>query len=301
MSLSIIDARMVNKILTTGTPSQAPSSDHTDGTWIETDVYISEIVLNTTDERVWIMGQNGPLELYTTSGATAGVFGSGTINRLTKWTGSSDIGDSIISESGGVVSILTTGNAATPALTLNDTTSGFFGTTENINITIGGTLNTTFRNEEVEIEGELLINGNNFTSGRTRTASLLTPETFITSSGVAPLITSLTIDNGFVRVRPNGDDITLRLPSTSGITPSPQDGHRITIFKEGDAAGDVFIKTEVTDAMIEPGSNTVRDSVKIATAITNVSISFIYSDDLEKWITTAFTPDISAFEYQTTI
>jgi hypothetical protein len=283
MSLNIIDARMVNKILTGGTPSIAPSSDHTDGTWIDTDTYISEIVLNTTDEKVWIMGENGPLELAVTTGATSGVFvsGGGTINRLTKFVGSTDVGDSLISETSGVVTILSNGNSATPALTLNDTSVGFFGGTGSLSVTVNGQENIRFSDNQVDIVDDLEVGLSTTTTG------IATPPISITASA--------TIENyqSFVRVLTAGSNITLTLPSPAGSTPTPRDGQILTVFRQGDATSNVFLRTNFQNGIIRSGSALTADSIRIPAIEQNVCLTIQYIDVIGKWIVVSVSPDVS--------
>ena len=54
--LSQIDAKMVQKRSTVASevPTVAPSEDHTDGSWNDTDIYSAEIFVNETDEKVFI-------------------------------------------------------------------------------------------------------------------------------------------------------------------------------------------------------------------------------------------------------
>lgn len=54
--LSEIDAKIVNKRSTvaTETPTVAPSEDHTDGSWNDTDIYSGEFFINEADEKIFI-------------------------------------------------------------------------------------------------------------------------------------------------------------------------------------------------------------------------------------------------------
>lgn len=49
-------------------PSAAPSADHTDGTWGVNDVYIGELYLNDTDQRLYVRTTGGILEIATGGG-----------------------------------------------------------------------------------------------------------------------------------------------------------------------------------------------------------------------------------------
>ena len=49
-------------------PTVAPSSDHTDGTWGVNDVYIGELYLNDTDQRLFVRTAGGVVEIATGGG-----------------------------------------------------------------------------------------------------------------------------------------------------------------------------------------------------------------------------------------
>jgi hypothetical protein len=49
-------------------PTAAPSTDHTDGTWSVNDIYIGELYLNDSDQRLYIRTTNGILEIATGGG-----------------------------------------------------------------------------------------------------------------------------------------------------------------------------------------------------------------------------------------
>jgi len=283
MSLNILDCRVVNKILTTGTPSISPSSDHTDGTWIDTDAYIAELVVNTTDDKVWIMGENGPLELAVTTGATSGVFvsGGGTINKLPKFVGSTDIADSVISETSGVVRIESTGNVATPVLTLNDPSVGFYGATGSLSLSVNGVENIRFSDNQVDIVDDLEVGLSTTTTG------LATPTLSVTASA--------TIENyqSFVRVLTAGSNITLTLPSPAGSTPTPRDGQILTVFRQGDATSNVFLRTNFQNGIIRSGSALTADSIRIPAIEQNVCLTIQYIDVIGKWIVVSVSPDVS--------
>lgn len=299
MSLNIIDARIVNKILTSGTPSQAPSSDHTDGTWFETDAYIAEVVLNTSNDKVFIMSQSGPLELAVTTGATSGVFidGAGTINTIPKFTGSTEIGDSVVTETGGVVRINTAGNAATPAFTLIDTDSGLFrGATDSLSVSIEGAEIQKWSHATVDLMADVNVTGQIDIGIRVITGAIMVRNVGVTASG------NITNQESFVRATPSGSNINLLIPSPAGSTPTPIDGQILTIFKEGDAAGNLSISTNIVGGIIEPLSTISRDRIRIAggTASPNVSVTLQYIDDLGKWITVS-SNSIESLIYETTI
>ena len=51
---------------TAGTvPTAAPSTDHTDGTWVATDLYVGELYLNETDNRLYVRTTGEILEVGT--------------------------------------------------------------------------------------------------------------------------------------------------------------------------------------------------------------------------------------------
>jgi hypothetical protein len=70
MSLNIQNSRIQHKFSTISgeTPTIAPSTDHTDGTWTPTDLYVGEIMFNVVDDNAWFRSLNGIIPL--TSGAT---------------------------------------------------------------------------------------------------------------------------------------------------------------------------------------------------------------------------------------
>lgn len=49
-------------------PAAAPSADHTDGTWGVNDVYVGELYLNDTDQRLYVRTTGGILEVATGGG-----------------------------------------------------------------------------------------------------------------------------------------------------------------------------------------------------------------------------------------
>lgn len=51
------------------TPTIAPSTDHTDGSWTSTDLYVGEFMLNAYDDTLWIRTLNGIIPI--TSGSTS--------------------------------------------------------------------------------------------------------------------------------------------------------------------------------------------------------------------------------------
>ncbi len=59
------DSRIrVKRGTTTGDiPTVPASSDHTDGTWTNKDLYVGELYLNTADDRLWIRTDNGVKEI----------------------------------------------------------------------------------------------------------------------------------------------------------------------------------------------------------------------------------------------
>ena len=51
--------RLKRSSTTTTEPTVAPSTDHTDGTWVSTDLYVGELFLNTADDKLWIRTDSG--------------------------------------------------------------------------------------------------------------------------------------------------------------------------------------------------------------------------------------------------
>ena len=68
--LNIQNSRVQMKYSTSSgeTPTIAPSTDHTDGTWTPTDVYVGEVFFNVFDDAAWFRSLNGLVPL--TSGAS---------------------------------------------------------------------------------------------------------------------------------------------------------------------------------------------------------------------------------------
>ncbi len=59
------DSRIrIKRSTTTGeVPTVAPSTDHSDGTWNATDVYVGEMFLNTADSKLWVRTDGGIKEV----------------------------------------------------------------------------------------------------------------------------------------------------------------------------------------------------------------------------------------------
>jgi hypothetical protein len=61
-----------HRITGAGVPfTEPPSNDHTDSTWSETDLYIGEMGINLTDDKVFVRTNNGIVELATATGGSA--------------------------------------------------------------------------------------------------------------------------------------------------------------------------------------------------------------------------------------
>jgi hypothetical protein len=60
--------RLKRSTVAGATPTAAPSTDHTDGTWSVNDVYIGELYLNDADQRLFVRTSTGIVELATGSG-----------------------------------------------------------------------------------------------------------------------------------------------------------------------------------------------------------------------------------------
>lgn len=67
MSLNVIDGRIVEKVSTVPgeIPTIGPSQDHTDGTWVPSDVYEAEFFVNVTDQKIYILMDGTIVELTT--------------------------------------------------------------------------------------------------------------------------------------------------------------------------------------------------------------------------------------------
>jgi hypothetical protein len=51
--------RLKRSSTTTTEPTAAPSADHTDGTWVATDLYVGEAFVNTADDTMYVRTDNG--------------------------------------------------------------------------------------------------------------------------------------------------------------------------------------------------------------------------------------------------
>lgn len=67
MSLNVIDGRIVEKVSTVPgqVPTIGPSFDHTDGTWVASDVYEAEFFVNVADQKLYILMGGTIFELTT--------------------------------------------------------------------------------------------------------------------------------------------------------------------------------------------------------------------------------------------
>lgn len=55
--------RLKRSSTTTTEPTAAPSADHTDGTWVATDLYVGELFTNVADDTMYIRTDNGIRQL----------------------------------------------------------------------------------------------------------------------------------------------------------------------------------------------------------------------------------------------
>jgi len=60
--------RLKRSTVTGAVPTAAPSTDHTDGTWSVNDIYIGELYLNDSDQRLFVRTSGGVLEIATGGG-----------------------------------------------------------------------------------------------------------------------------------------------------------------------------------------------------------------------------------------
>ena len=111
--------RMILKVsdVTTEVATIPTTNDHTDGSWLNTDIYIGELFLNITDE---VFQTRTDVGIVTLNGNTSAVTGSGTANYISKWTGATTQGDSLIFDNGTSVSI----GASLSASNLSGTNTG---------------------------------------------------------------------------------------------------------------------------------------------------------------------------------
>lgn len=66
------DSRILLKRSTVAStePIAGTSSDHTDGTWANNEIYVGELFLNATDDRLWVRTSSGIKEIAIGSGQT---------------------------------------------------------------------------------------------------------------------------------------------------------------------------------------------------------------------------------------
>lgn len=100
MSLNVIDGRIVEKVSTVPgqVPTVGPSFDHTDGTWVASDVYEAEFFVNVADQKLYMLMNGTIAEIGTSVSAStlAAVLAAGNT------TGGNSIiitnGDAIVSD-----------------------------------------------------------------------------------------------------------------------------------------------------------------------------------------------------------
>lgn len=267
--LNIIDARQIQKLLTTPTeqPTVAPSSDHTDGSWDITDAYIGELVFNTADEKVWMMGDTGPIELLTTVGTASGIFGSGTTNRVAKFSSSTDIEDSNIQSTTGQVRIVETGSALTPALSLDEDEMGFYQwNAEHWAFTVNNQQINRFGNDGI------------FHLRHTATTGI--SQHMLTVTVNTTLTPNMQFIIGDVT---SSSNVNLSLPSV------PIAGQTYTILRVGSGSGNLLITSTPVGSIMEPASSNVVNQIQIPDSAPNTTVTIVYASGINKWVTTATT------------
>ena len=112
---------MVIKVsdVTTEVATIPTTNDHTDGSWLATDIYVGELFLNITDDVLQTRTDAGIITLNS-GGGGGSVTGTGTTNYVSKWTGATTQGDSLIFDDGTSVSI----GASLSASNLSGTNTG---------------------------------------------------------------------------------------------------------------------------------------------------------------------------------
>jgi len=113
--------RMVIKVsdVTTEVATIPTTNDHRDGSWLATDIYVGELFLNITDDVLQTRTDAGIITLNS-GGGGGSVTGTGTTNYVSKWTGATTQGDSLIFDDGTSVSI----GASLSASNLSGTNTG---------------------------------------------------------------------------------------------------------------------------------------------------------------------------------
>lgn len=207
--------------------------------------------------------------------------------------------DNILNIGSGINSDIVIGNNSTSSISTNEgrSTRPAIISSQNSSVNIG------IKNSVILGGSGLTANADNtafsenlFVNSRTDIGGLLIRCQSFTASG------TVNTSSSFVRATPSGSNINLNIPSPAGSTPAPLDGQILTIFKEGNAAGDLFIRTNQLGGIIEPLSTNLRDRIRIAggTASPNVSVTLQYIHALGKWITVSST-SLASLQYESTL
>lgn len=153
--------RLVNKYTTISGvgPTIPPSQDHNDGTWNATDIYIGELFINTTDDKIWMRTENGIRQISGTGGTGSTI--NDYVSASMGGTFSGPIYAPTMSANGMTAFIISA--SAFDGLYFGSSASTFYGDGSNltgINVEWnGGTVsNPTYFANQVEL-GDVILNG----------------------------------------------------------------------------------------------------------------------------------------------
>ena len=227
------------------------------------------------------------------------VRGVGTTNTVPKFINSTNIGDSVISETGGFVKINSTGNQITPALTLVDTDTGFYRTaTGSLSLACEGAEVMVWQDgliytngSDLEVNGSLEVNGIIDCDLRIKTLGLSVKVIAKTQSNY-----SVSNSDYHVTVTNGSTNVILYLPSTAGGNHlTPANGQLISVTKIGSSSGNVRLTTGLSGGMLNPGTTSAADTFRIEGDEPNTTVQMIYDENQNKWITLSVMPSGNGF------
>ena len=136
---------------------------------------------------------------------------------------------------------------------------------------------------EFIVKNGLISKGNTQSNG-----GLSLPSTNVRGSGTTTI--DLTIDDFFVRAKPNGGElVTYRLPTNPSGSNQSRNG-QVLIICVGDSPGDVTI-TDSLGSILEPTSSLARNAINIRGY--NGNVTLYYDGDESKWVVTSTTGTIN--------
>jgi len=136
---------------------------------------------------------------------------------------------------------------------------------------------------EFIVKNGLISNGNTQTNG-----GLSLPSTNVRGSGTTTI--DLTIDDFFVRAKPNGGElVTYRLPTNPSGSTQSRNG-QVLIISIGNSPGEVTI-TDSLGSILRPSSNIATNAITIRGY--NGNVTLYYDGDESKWVVTSTTGTIN--------